>query len=121
MMDKRKNNAMLTPLGSERTTYKVGPAIATGFAIGTIFWICEMGGNALDMINLTQLMIRLAGLVGILILASMWFKWWMGSRWSNQHKFVKISLFLTNSCYGVVLSAIVFNIFVFIAFLFLRG
>jgi hypothetical protein len=103
-----KNNSRLTTLFD-----KIWFASTIGFFVGLVFLICKVVfNNTLGMIGLVQLMTWLTAMMGILILGRMWNKWLLGELWSNQHWLERLMTFVSHSCYGIVLSAIAYNIFV---------
>ncbi len=109
MPSNRKTTRFLQKL-AELPTDKIWFASATGFVVGTIVWIVELGK---DTINVIQLGKYVVGLLCVYTLALTGGEWWMGSRFSSQHRLNRILMFLIYATgYGVTLSGIAYDIVV---------
>lgn len=108
----------LPPVVSELTQYKMGKPIALGFVLGAAYFLHALATGSAAGISLVQLLLQLAGLIGLCTIACICFKRWMGKQWGKQHRFVMTSLFLGNLFYGIALFVMVFGAF---GFLFMRG
>jgi len=98
---------------SKAPPHKPGKPIALGFVLGSIYFFYALVSDTIAEIDVAQLLIQLTGIVGVGILASIGFKGWMGEKWSNQHRFVRASLLLSDVIQGIALCVMAFSVFSF--------